>query len=153
MANLNFDASKIETNSYQPLPDGWYPVAIVEADMVRTKDGSNEYLKLCYEITGPEYTGRKIFDGLNINHANQTPREIAQRNLASICKAIGQLQVASTEQLLGAQLLVKLKAEPANDRYEARNRVAGYKASSQAAAPVAAPAAPAAAPKKAPWQR
>ena len=28
MANLNFDASKIETNSYQPLPDGWYPVAI-----------------------------------------------------------------------------------------------------------------------------
>ena len=66
MANLNFDASKIETNSYQPLPDGWYPVAIVEADMVRTKDGSNEYLKLCYEITGPEYTGRKVFDGFRM---------------------------------------------------------------------------------------
>ena len=150
MANLNFDASKIETNSYQPLPDGWYPVAIVEADMVRTRDGATEYLKLCYEVTGQEYTGRKVFDGLNINHANQTPREIAQRNLASICKAINQLQVASTDQLLGKELLVKVKAEPADERFDARNRVVGYKASTQAAAPVAAPAA---APKKAPWQR
>jgi hypothetical protein len=150
MANLNFDASKIETNSYQPLPDGWYPVAIVEADMVRTRDGATEYLKLCYEVTGQEYTGRKVFDGLNINHANQTPREIAQRNLASICKAINQLQVASTDQLLGAALMVKLKAEPANERFDARNRVVGYKPTTQTAAPVAAPAA---APKKAPWQR
>jgi len=150
MANLNFDASKIETNSYQPLPDGWYPVAIVEADMVRTRDGATEYLKLCYEVTGPEYTGRKVFDGLNINHANQTPREIAQRNLASICKAINQLQVASTDQLLGKELLVKVKAEPADERFDARNRVVGYKPTTQTAAPVAAPAA---APKKAPWQR
>lgn len=153
MANLNFDASKIETNSYQPLPDGWYAVAIVEADMVRTRDGSTEYLKMCYEVTGPEYTGRKLFDALNINHANQTPRDIAQRNLASICKAIDELKVASTDQLLGKELLVKVKAEPADERFDARNRVVGYKASSQASAPVAAPAAPAAAPKKAPWQR
>lgn len=150
MANLNFDASKIETNSYQPLPDGWYPVAIVEADMVRTRDGSTEYLKMCYEVTGPEYTGRKLFDALNINHANQTPREIAQRNLASICKAINQLQVASTDQLLGKELLVKVKAEPADERFDARNRVVGYKASTIVVAVVAAPAA---APKKAPWQR
>lgn len=118
--------------------------------MVRTRDGSTEYLKMCYEVTGPEYTGRKLFDALNINHANQTPREIAQRNLASICKAINQLQVASTDQLLGKELLVKVKAEPADERFDARNRVVGYKASTQAAASAKA-AAPASS-KKAPWQ-
>lgn len=152
MANLNFDASQIETNSYDPLPDGWYPVTIVEADMVPTKDGTTEYLKLCFDVTGADYAGRKVWDRLNINHQNQTPREIAQRNLASICKAIGLIQVRDTDQLVGTSLMVKVRAVPADDRFDARNEIRGYKPS-QTQAPAKAAAPVAAAPKKAPWQK
>lgn len=154
MANLNFDASQIETNNYEPLPDGWYAVTIVEADMTPTKDGATEYLKLCFEVSGADYTGRKVWDRLNINHANEMPRSIAQRNLASICKAINLLQVRDTDQLVGASLTIKVKAVPADDRFDARNEIRGYKPSAQGAAPAKAAApTPAVAAKKAPWQR
>lgn len=153
MANLNFDASQIETNSYSPLPDGWYAVAITEADMAPTKDGTTEYLKLTFEVTGPEFSGRKVWERLNINHANQQPREIAQRNLATICKSIGLLQVRDTDQLLGASLMIKVRAVPADDRYDARNEVRGYKPLNNAPAPAKAAPAAATTAKKAPWQK
>jgi hypothetical protein len=162
MASLNFDATNIAPNSsFDPMPDGWYQSTIVEAEMVPTKDGSTEMLKLTHEIDGnahAQYAGRKVFDRLSIHHANQQPREIAQRNLSAICHAIGRLQVADTSELLGARLLIKLKAVPSDGQYDARNEVRGYKGAGSSAPPAAAPkmsapAAPAAAAAKPSWKR
>jgi hypothetical protein len=157
MGNLNFDASNIEpSQSFEPIPDGWYAASIIEAAMVPTRDGTTELLKLTFEIDGPNYAGRRVWERLNVNHANEQPRQIAQRNLSSICRAIGKLQVADTDELLGAKLLIKVRAVPADGKFDARNEIRGYKAGmdTPSAAPAPKMSAPAAAPAKAaPWRR
>lgn len=129
---FNFNAETVSpSQAFDPLPDGWYEIGIVGAEMVQTKDGSTELLKLTYEVDGnkhPVFANRKVFDRLNVNHANAQPREIAQRNLSAICHAIGKLQLGSESDLLGGRLLIKVKCIPADGQYDARNEVKGYKA-------------------------
>ncbi|MGE4150581.1 MAG: hypothetical protein AB7E70_21605, partial [Hyphomicrobiaceae bacterium] len=72
-------------------------------------------------------------------------REIARRELAAICKALGRTHVADTADLLGGKLVIKVKTSPARDGYDARNEFAGCKPIERApaAAPRMAPPPPA----------
>lgn len=149
---FQFNATTVSpSQSFDPLPDGWYQVGITGAEMVPTKDGTTEMLKLTYEVDGnahPQFANRKVWDRLNVNHAKQQPREIAQRNLSAICHAVGKLQLASESDLLGGRLLLKVKCVPADGTYDARNECKGYKAIGDAPAAAPAAAAPASAPTR-----
>jgi hypothetical protein len=132
MGNLNFDASEVApmTDSYEPLPQGWYQMRVISADMhVGQKVESGEMLKLQLEVSAEahmKYAGRRVFNYLCINHQKDTPRNIARRHLSSICQALGKQQLEDTEELLGAVLNVRLKVRPPSNGYEASNEVAGY---------------------------
>jgi hypothetical protein len=141
MGNLNFDASGIApTTAFDPLPDGWYAMRIIESDMAPSEK-AGDMLKLRLEIdesAHPEFANRSVFDRLCLNHPTSSQaREIAQRTLSAICHSIGKLQISDTEELLGQSLRVKVKAmpartDPANGKsYEASNEVKGYKALSE----------------------
>lgn len=158
MGNLNFDATQVApAAAFDPLPDAWYFMRIIEAEMATgNSEDAGEMLKLRLEIDDshhPDYANRSVFDRLCINHANQQPREIAQRTLSSIAHAIGKMQISDSEELLGQRLRVKVRAVPARTdqktgkSYDASNEVKGYK-SADGDAPVA-PAATAAAAKPA----
>lgn len=152
MGNLNFDASGIApTTSFDPLPDGWYAMRIIESEMTGS-DKAGDMLKLRLEIdesVHPEFANRSVFDRLCLNHPTSTQaREIAQRTLSAICHSIGKLQISDTEELLGQSVRVKVKAMPARTdatsgkSYDASNEVRGYKAiDEKVEAPAAAPAA------------
>ena len=160
MENFYFDATQHEpSQSFDPVPDGWYAVTVTGAEWAPTKAGP-QLLKLTLEIDGnahPQFANRKLWDRLNLNNTNQQAREIAQRTLSSICHAVGKLQLAGISDLLGARLRCKAKAIPAEGQYEARNEVKGYKALDEAVGPKETRPAPvanaAAAPKAAPWKR
>jgi hypothetical protein len=165
MGNLNFDASGIApTTAFDPLPNGWYAMRIIESDMVASEKAGN-MLKLRLEIdesVHPEFANRSVFTNLCLNHpTSDKAREIAQRTLSAICHSIGKLQISDTEELLGQSLRVKVKAVPARTdpttgkNYDAGNEVGGFKALSEevatppaAPAQAAKPAAPAAAPAR-----
>ena len=157
-----FDANDLPQGNggtYDPLPPGWYTATIADAELKPTKDGSGQYIKVRYDITGPTHQGRVVFGNLNIKNASAKAEEIGRMALGSLMRAIGLARVTDTDQLIGGSLQIKLDIRK-QEGYEPSNEVKGYKPASGAfPAPAAAPAqqaaaAPAASGKAAPpWAR
>jgi hypothetical protein len=130
------------SGSYEPIPAGWYQVSITGADLKSTKDGTGEYIKLRYDITGPSHQGRVVFGNLNIQNKSPKAEEIGRQQLGELMRAIGLAKVVDTDQLIGGTLQIKVSIREARDGYEASNEVRGYKALSGSVPLTAAPSAP-----------
>lgn len=160
-----FDANELPQGNggnYDPLPAGWYNANITSAELKPTKDGSGQYIKVRYDITGPSHQGRVVFGNLNIKNASAKAEEIGRQQLGEIMRAIGLAKVTDTDQLIGGSLSIKLDVRAATEQYAAQNEVKGFKAITGSAPTFAAPAASpsasapaAAAPAKAtpPWAK
>lgn len=159
MAFLNetYDIDQLpqSSGSYDPLPAGWYSANITQAELMNTKAGNGQYIKIRYDITGPSHQGRVVFGNLNIKNPNPKAEEIGRQQLGEIMRAIGIPRVTDTDQLIGGNLQIKLDIRE-SEQYGAQNEVKGFKAiaSSMAVAP-AVKDAPAAASGKAapPWAK
>lgn len=128
MANLgNFDASTVEPRTaFDVVPPGDYVAQIVKSDLQPTKNGQGQRLSLELDILEGQYQGRKLFDGLNIVHANPQAQEIGQRTLSAICHAIGKLQVRDSEELHLKPMKVKVKVKPPEGQYGEKNEISSY---------------------------
>lgn len=161
MSNLsgyNFDASTIEpSSSFDPIPAGWYQAIISNSEMKPTRDGYGEYLSLTLQVIEGQYENRLVFARLNLKNANDKAVDIAKKDLAAICRAVGVMSPQSSEELHDKPLMIKVKIRPAQGEYEASNDVGGYKAVDGAdltpPPKAATPATPAATPAKKPWQK
>jgi hypothetical protein len=148
--------------NYDPLPPGWYTATINKADLQPTKDGSGQYIKVRYDITGPSHQGRVVFGNLNIKNASAKAEEIGRQQLGELMRSIGLAKVTDTDQLIGGSLSIKLDVRAATEQYAAQNEVKGFKAitgsaptfAARAASPAAsAPAAAAPAKATPPWAK
>jgi hypothetical protein len=158
MASLDqtFDINELpqgNTGSYDPLPAGWYNANITAAELKPTKDGSGQYIKVRYDITGPSHQGRVVFGNLNIKNKSAKAEEIGRQQLGDIMRAIGLPKVTDTDQLIGGSLSIKLDIRAASEQYVAQNEVKAFKSLTGGSAPAAAPAAPAPAKAAPPWAR
>lgn len=177
MAFLDISLSDLPESTggaYDPLPAGWYTAMIAGADLQATKDGTGQYIKIKYSITGPSHQGRVVFGNLNIKNQSAKAEEIGRAQLGELMRAIGLARVQDTDQLIGGNLSIKLDIRPARTdassgkTYDAQNEVKGYKAAGgtapaaamqsfgasqpQASVP-AAQAAPASASSAPPWAK
>ena len=119
---------------YTFLPPGDYVVQIVESDIVPTKSGSGQMLKLTMDILEGEATGRKLWDNLNLVNPNAQTVEIAQRALNQITHAVGRIGASNSEDLHFIPLIAVVKVDPAKNGYPASNKISGYKAAGAGAA-------------------
>lgn len=142
---------------FSPIPEGLYSASITQADLAPTKQGGGQYIKLRLDITGPTHQGRVIFSNINIRNANPKAEEIGLQQLGDIARAIGLASISDTDQLIGADLQIKVAIRPANDEYPAQNEVKSYKAASGAGGTFAStfksPPPPPAASGGLPWQQ
>jgi Protein of unknown function (DUF669). len=146
-----FNAANIEvTDSYDPIPAGWYSVMITDSEFKATSAGTGQYLKLRFDVIEGEHQGRVIFTNLNLDNPNPKAVEIAQKDLAQICHAVGVMAPDDSTELHDKPLQAKVTIRPARDGYDAQNEVKGYRAMEGASA---APSAPAPAAGKKPWER
>lgn len=136
-----FDANELPQGNYDPLPAGWYNATITAAELKPTKDGSGQYIKVRYDITGPSHQGRVVFGNLNIKNASAKAEEIGRQQLGEIMRAIGLAKVTDTDQLIGGSLSIKLDVRAATEQYAAQNEVNGFKAITGSAPTFASPAA------------
>ncbi len=118
-----FDASAVEPSNYDVLPPGKYLSQIVASEMRATKDGSGQYLYMEVDIIEGQYTGRKLFDRLNLVNANPDAVQMAQRTLSSICRAVGKLQVSNSEQLHLIPLIADVRVRPPKGQYGESNSI------------------------------
>lgn len=136
--NESFDAGSVEPrDDFAVLPDGEYLAHITESEMRDTKAGTGKYLQLTWEVLTGGYTGRLIWDRLNLQNPNQTAVDIAERALSSICRACGVMMVADSEELHLKPVLLKVKTRPARDGYDASSEIKAYSAPDPAAAAAA----------------
>lgn len=156
MANLgqSFDINDIpeSTNSYEPLPEGWYPVVIQAAELKPTKDGTGQYISIKYGLAN---SFRTVYGNINIRNQSQKAEEIGRQNLGDIMRAIGLSRVTDSDELIGGNLTIKLIIKE-DEKYGRKNEIKGYKAIEGNAAPkpTVKPAAPVAASKAAPpWSK
>lgn len=130
-----FDATAVEPSAPRELlPAGDYLVQIVESEIVETKAGDGQMLKLTLDIVDGPHAGRKLWDNLNLVNRNEQAVEIAQRTLSAICHATGKLQVSDSEALHFIPMVATVKTFPPGHTdkkgyvYEnGKNEVGGYK--------------------------
>ena len=160
MSNLsayNFNAEEVEpSSSFDPIPAGWYTAIISNSEMKATRDGYGEYLSLTLQIIEGQHENRLVFARLNLKNANDKAVDIARKDLAAICRAVGVMSPQGSEQLHDIPLMIKVKVRPASGDYEASNDIGGYKAVEGAnltpAPKTQTPVTPSA-PAKKPWQK
>jgi hypothetical protein len=144
-----FDANELPQGNggnFDPIPPGWYNAAITSAELTKTKDGTGQFIKVRYDITGPSNQGRVVFGNLNIKNASTKAEEIGRQQLGEIMRAIGLAKVVDTDQLIGGNLSIKLSVREATEQYAAQNEVKGFKSITGSAPAFSAPASTNAAP-------
>lgn len=156
MTAINFNARTVSpSETFEPVPPGWYPVSIIESEEKPTSNGAGSYLYLVMRIMDGPYAGRKLFDRLNTNNQNQQTVEIANRTLSAICHATGILDLQDTQQLHGIVIEARATVREAQTgadgrRYDAQNEVKGYRALGSGGAPAPTASMPAAQPAPVP---
>ena len=139
MANLGqqFDAGQHEPEApLELIPAGKYPAWITDSDVTSTKaveDGRanrGKILKLEWTIIDGDHKGRKLYDNVNLENENPQAEEIGQRQLSTICRVLGKMQITDSSELHNIPAILRVKVRPAETKngkqYEARNEVAGY---------------------------
>lgn len=150
-----FDATTVDPlATYEVLPPGKYLAQITSSEMRVTKDGQGQYLYLEIDVLEGPCTGRKLFDRLNLVHANPEVVEIARRTLSSICRATGKLQVSDSTQLHLAPFIADVRVKPPKGEYGESNSLRYLSRTPQPAfAPAAAPQPQSAPTGGLPWKR
>lgn len=141
--DIGFTADELPESrgDYEPLPEGWYSAEIGDAEIRVTKDGTGQYIRCRYNITGPTKAGRVVFGNLNIMNKSQKAEEIGRQQLGELMRCIGLGRIEDTDQLIGCPLQIKLSIRPAENGYAAQNEVRGFRVAEGAAPAKAAPAA------------
>lgn len=132
MASIGkFDATKVDTDSqpeYENLPDGIYSLEVIQSEVMPTSKGDGTILKLRYSVVEPEqYKGRLIFGNITLENPNASAQEIGQRQLGSLCRAIGLSEIEDSEELHFKQFTAKVglskRREAGGNVYEPRNEL------------------------------
>ena len=169
MANIaGFDATKKgDMMNFDAFPECKAIGMMVASQMKPTKDTTGQFLECEFTILEGEHKGRRIWTRLNLVNKNPQAVDIAERELAAICKAVGKPRPNDSVELHNIPMLLDIGYEPAKPATKdkparkAENYFKGYLPASaataaqseQAAAPAAAPAAPAPRPSSPPWAK
>lgn len=127
MVKIDFNADEYEPmGSFDPIPAGKYLVVISGSEIKDTSTGKGKYLQLVYDVVDGEFSGRKLFDRLNLVNENETAQKIAQQALSAICRAVGVMHPKDTGELHDKPFVVKVIIRPATEQYQASNQIKGY---------------------------
>jgi hypothetical protein len=116
---------------FEPIPAGDYKVWITDSEMKATQKGDGQLLKLEMEIVEGDLKGRKIWDQLNLVNQNEDTVRIAYATLSSICRAVGEMLVSTSDPLHFKPMIIKVAYVPAGKdkngvERQAQNQIKGY---------------------------
>jgi hypothetical protein len=152
MAEINFDVSEYEASprsSFDPLPKGDYQAIVTDSQLKTTKAGDGEYIELTIQIVDGEFSGRRIWERLNVVNKNDKTQSIARGHLNSLAQACNVPNMKDTTELHDVPFVLALDMDR---REEGRNKVVGYDNLKAASKPAAKPTAAVGSTKKA-WER
>lgn len=126
MPSFNFDAASFvaaNTQERSPLARGMYQVIVMSSEIKTTQAGTGQYIELTLQVVDGEYSGRRVWDRLNVSNPNKTAEDIAKRQLQELMLAAGVKNMTDTEQLHDIPVLAEIDVDRKDS---SRNRVTGY---------------------------
>jgi hypothetical protein len=128
MADLQgFDASQEkEMMSFDPIPAGKYPLIATDVEWKSNKAGTGRYLQFTLEVLDGQFKGRKVWVRLNLENPSETAVDIARRELAALCKAVGIVRPSDSTDLLNKPFVGSVDVEKAKDTGKEGNKVTKY---------------------------
>lgn len=136
------DSLPVSDRSFDLIPEGWYNATITKAELNNTKAGTGQKIDMRYDIVGPTQQGRVVFSTVNVRNQSQKAEEIGRQQLGEIMRAVGLAKIQDTDELVGGSICVRVKIRPAENGYDARNEVSGFKSASGALPQVTSTSAP-----------
>lgn len=140
------------------LPDGDYVVKVLQDTDVKETSKGGEQLVMVWEVQGGQFSGRKIFERINLRVGGErtektaTAERIGEETLNEVLDALGLDGVSRSEQLVGKACTLRLVRKKSTSTYGdengMENEVKAHKPLDGAAPPASAPA-PSAAPRAA----
>ena len=116
-------------NDFTPLTPGWYPAEFERAETCQTKDERGSYLKLQLVILGEKYSGRKVFDNINLKNDSAKCVGMGIAQLTKIAKVYGKtIMDIKVEHMLGQMIQIKTAVRAAKGDYPADTEIKDYKA-------------------------
>lgn len=117
-----------EMMSFEAIPTGEYYAQVVKSSMEDTKNKDGKYLKLELDVLGPTHKGRKLFANLNLINKSAKAVEIANNELATICRACGKVAIQDSAELHGIPMKIKVRvvADNRGDDFPPKNEISGY---------------------------
>ena len=128
MADLSgFDASQHEDMRIaEVLPEGKYLAIITASELKETKSRTGEGLNVTFQIIEGPYKGANLYSWLNMRNPSAKAVQIAQCELAMICKAVNVLRPKDSSELHDLPLALSVKQAVREDNGKLSNRIAGY---------------------------
>jgi hypothetical protein len=124
-----FDASKHEDmRSFKAIPPRDYAMQIISSEKKISKSNpASSYLQLVTEVISGEFKGARVYTILNLWNTNQTAVDIANQELATICRAVGVNQPRQSEALHKIPFIGSVDLKPAEGQYPEKNVMSNYK--------------------------
>lgn len=131
-----------DMGTFSVIDDGEYVMQITESDLVPTKAAAEEKggnvdldpeaysglrLNMTAVVMSGQDEGHKVFIGLNVKNPSAKAVEISQKELATICRAVGKVAIQDSSELHGIPFVGVVGTQPANGQYAAKNIMVGYK--------------------------
>ena len=141
LLDQGIDVSNIDESGggvSEPMPAGEYTLAAAVYSE-ETSKADNPYLKVEYNVVGPSYAGRKIWENFTLTHP------VGLGRLKSFVQATGgdATQTVNTDMMrtaMGKQFTAQVAIEEGNNGYAPKNKISSFKGGSVSAA--AQPQAP-----------
>ena len=134
MGTYDFSSADARTvdNDFQPLPDGEYLMSIDYAEIMETKSGRGEHLKLelvVLESPDGANQNRRVFQYHMIRHDNEATQRIGREYIEELARAIGlsePINIQDTNQFSNQAVRAKLKTKKGSGDYGDSNEVDRY---------------------------
>lgn len=112
MAELDFDAGQIDPSQpFDVLPAGWYPVCVVESEIVESQSGKGRYLKIVLQVLHGPFKNRKLWDNLCMWSTNPTAAQIAKGQFSALSRSVGIASPRDTSELHMRPLAALVRVE------------------------------------------
>lgn len=116
----NYDATTVDTSQqFEVLPEGRYILSVESSTRKPTKKAEEAgeempaYERICFQVLEGEHAGKKLFKQFNLYRDQDKAKEIAHKDLACLCKAVGVARPRSMDDLLNKTFMADVVVKPA----------------------------------------
>jgi len=128
MAKLpgSFNSEEYGDMGFELIPKGRYQLKIIDSEYKPTKKEDGHYLQIEFKIMSGPKEGSKLWTRLNLDNKSAAAVELANKELATICRAIGKVRIEDSEELHGCELTGEVDIVKGKDDNPDQNSIKNY---------------------------